>query len=295
VRVEPEVLEVALPTVRLSCLAWGPADGALVVALHGFPDTAWTWRHLGPFLAEHGMRVVAPHLRGYAPSGLADDGCYHVGALMSDAVALHRELGGDDRAVLVGHDWGAITANALGAHPESPYPRIVSLAVPPLGAMAGAPLRLTPRQLRLSWYTLFNQLPLLPERSVDLWLPRLWQDWSPGYDASEDLARVDAAWPNRAHVAAAVDYYRAIRAPWRVSRPYRAWARTLNGIPEVPMLLLHGADDGCLQREFAEHAATRLPSSARFELVPDAGHFLQVERPNVVNELVADFIARGGA
>ena len=85
-----------------------------MVALHGFPDTAWTWRHLGPHLAARGHRVVAPFLRGYAPSGAADRRRYHVGALMADAVALHDALGGDDRAVLVGHDWGAIAANALG-------------------------------------------------------------------------------------------------------------------------------------------------------------------------------------
>jgi pimeloyl-ACP methyl ester carboxylesterase len=287
---DPSTLTVSLPAVDLSCLSWGPADGSLVLALHGFPDTAWTWRHLGPHLAARGHRVVAPFLRGYAPSGLATDG-YHVGALMADAVALHAELGGNDRTVLVGHDWGAIAANALGAHPDSPYRRIVSLAVPPLGAVQGAPLRLTPRQLRLSWYTMFNQLPLLPERTVDRWLPRLWREWSPGYDAAEDVALVRAAWPTRAHVSAAVGYYRAIRAPWAAPAAYRSWARTLTGIPTVPQLVLHGADDGCMQAEYAEHAAARLPRTARFELVPDAGHFLQVERPELVNRLVADFVA----
>jgi len=290
---EPEVLDVELPEVRLSCLAWGPADGPLVVALHGFPDTAWTWRHLGPALAAQGLRLVAPHLRGYAPSGLAADGCYHVGALMADAVGLFDELGGDDRTVLVGHDWGAITANALGAHPDSPYRRVVALAVPPLGAMQGAPVRLAPRQLRQSWYTIFNQLPLLPERTVDRWLPKLWRDWSPGYDAAEDVALVRAAWPTRRHVGAAVGYYRAVRAPWTVPAAYRAWARTLNGLPTVPQLVLHGTDDGCMQAAYAEHAATNLPDTARFELVPGAGHFLQVEQPDRVNGLVADFITGG--
>jgi pimeloyl-ACP methyl ester carboxylesterase len=289
---DPDLLEVTLPAVRLSCLAWGPADGPLVVALHGFPDTAWTWRHLGPVLAARGHRVVAPFLRGYAPSGLGDS--QHVGALMADAVALHDELGGDERTALVGHDWGAIAATALGAHPDSPYRRVVALAVPPLGAMTGVPLRLAPRQVRMSWYTLFNQLPLLPERTVDRWLPRLWRDWSPGYDAAADVARVRAAWPTRDHVRAAVGYYRALRAPWRVPAAYRSWARTLQEVPTVPLLVLHGVGDGCLQAAFAEHAAGHLPDTARLELVPGAGHFLQLERPDVVNGLVADFLAAEG-
>jgi pimeloyl-ACP methyl ester carboxylesterase len=289
--IDPERLEVGLPEVRLSCLVWGPSTGPLVVALHGFPDTAWTWRHLGPSLAARGHRVVAPFLRGYAPSGLADS--YHVAALMADAVGLYRELGGDDRTVLVGHDWGAITANALGAHPESPYRRIVSLAVPPLGAMNGAPMRLAPRQVRMSWYTLFNQLPVLPERTADRWLPRLWRNWSPGYDATEDVARVRAAWPTGAHVAAAVGYYRAVRAPWRVPVAYRRWMTTLQGVPTVPQLVVHGADDGCMQAAYAEHAGRHLPATARFELVSGAGHFLQLERPDEVNELVADFLRDG--
>src|ERR1700759_4036682 len=114
--VAPNSVEVRLPAVRLECLAWGPDDGPLVGPRHGFPDTAWPWPPLGPALAARGHRVVAPFLRGYAPSGLADDGSYHVGALMADAVALHRGLGGDDRAALVGHDWGAIAANALAAN-----------------------------------------------------------------------------------------------------------------------------------------------------------------------------------
>ena len=84
----PETLEVDLPAVRLSCLAWGPADGPLVVALHGFPDTAWTWRRVAPLLAEHGWRVAAPFLRGFAPSGIPSDGDYYV------RVTDHLERGG---------------------------------------------------------------------------------------------------------------------------------------------------------------------------------------------------------
>ncbi|HYH88455.1 MAG TPA: alpha/beta fold hydrolase, partial [Solirubrobacteraceae bacterium] len=82
-------------------------SGPLALCLHGFPDSAWTWRHLLPELAQAGFHAVAPFMRGYAPTDLAADGSYQLGALVADAVALHSVLDGDERAVLIGHDWGA--------------------------------------------------------------------------------------------------------------------------------------------------------------------------------------------
>ena len=92
----PATIEVELDHVRLSALTWGPAQGPLALLLHGFPDSAHTWRHLGPVLAAEGWRVVAPFTRGYAPSSVPADGRSDVGALMDDAVGLHAALGGDE-------------------------------------------------------------------------------------------------------------------------------------------------------------------------------------------------------
>jgi len=285
-------LVLDLPQVTLSALAWGPEDGPLVLALHGFPDTAWTWRHLGPHLASLGWRVVAPNLRGYAPSGLPRDGSFHVGAIVADAVALHERLGGDDRAVLVGHDWGAIAGNALNGHEDSPFAKAVTLAVPPMQAMAGLDLRLMARQARHSWYIAFNQLPWLPERAQERLVRKLWRDWSPGYDAREDLHHVLAAIADPAHRSAPFDYYRALARPWTVPDSYRSWQSTLDAMPAHPLLYLHGADDGCLEVGYAEKAAAVLPDVAEVVVVPDAGHFLQLEQPVAVNELVAGFLGR---
>src|SRR3954470_14676880 len=113
---DAQTLRIEANGMTFAALAWGPEDGPLALCLHGYPDTARTWRHLGPHLAQRGRRVVAPYMRGYAPTGLAPDGRYQLGALARDAEALHRALGGDDRAVLIGHDWGAATAYAVAAH-----------------------------------------------------------------------------------------------------------------------------------------------------------------------------------
>lgn len=290
----------ALEPVTLASLTWGDPDDVrrpLALLLHGFPDTAHTWRHLGPALAEAGYRVVAPFTRGYAPSDLPADGSYHVPALMDDALGLHRALGGDDRAVLVGHDWGAITANGIAASAANPFGAVVALSVPPIAAMnprrddAIHWLRILPRQAALSWYTLFNQLPRLPERAFDRLVAHLWRRWSPGYDASTDLAHLDAALPDDARKAAALGYYRAQPRVRRLPARYRPLARDWVGPPRVPLLYLHGADDGCLDARWAARIGDRLPAGSRVAVVDDAGHFLQLERPAAVNALVLEFVA----
>jgi len=276
----PREYDVVLPSHTVRVLEWGPADGPLVVALHGFPDTALTWRRLAPLLAEAGWRVAAPYLRGYAPSGIPSDADYSVRALAGDAVALHGMLGGDDRSVLLGHDWGAITTNAVAGDPGSPYAAHVALAVPPMSRMNPTRSTLGPwaaamvRQPLHSWYIAVNQVPGLAERRFDLLAARLWRLWSPGYDATEDLAHLHDAVPDRAHAKAVVSYYRALLGPG--IKPALAE-------PVQPLLVLHGADDRCL-----EPALARLAGATT---VAGAGHFLQLEQPDAVAGEIIGFLA----
>src|SRR5262252_8591367 len=90
-------------------------SGPLALCLHGFPDSAQTWRDLLPELADAGFRAVAPFMRGYAPTAVPADGRYQMGVLAADAIALHEALGADERAVIVGHDWGAGAAHGAAA------------------------------------------------------------------------------------------------------------------------------------------------------------------------------------
>ncbi len=186
------------PAVELKALTWGPPDGPIALCLHGFPDTAYGWRKVAPRLAESGWRVVAPFMRGYAPSSIPSDGSYHIGALMDDALQIRAAIGGTERDVVIGHDWGAMAANGLAAIPDSPFARAVIMSVPPAAAFRGRVpdtarlLAQIPPQLLRSWYIMYFQLPWLPERSASWVLPRLLEMWSPGYDAKADLRHVDA-------------------------------------------------------------------------------------------------------
>jgi len=121
-------------TVRANGLQFGVLEagsGPLALCLHGFPDAAYTWRHMLPALAGAGFHAVAPFMRGYAPTAVPADGAYHLGALVADAVALHEVLGGDANAVLIGHDWGAEAAYGAAAFAPGRWRRLVTLAVPP--------------------------------------------------------------------------------------------------------------------------------------------------------------------
>lgn len=278
--------------VEFAYLEWGPADGPLALLLHGFPDSAHTWRLLGPVLAERGLHAVAPFLRGYAPTSVPADGRYQTGALALDACRLHEALGGDGRAVIVGHDWGAMATYGAAAFAPERWSRVVASAVPPAGAMTGGFLSYD--QLRRSWYMFFFQSPLADVvvpmddlRFVD----RLWADWSPGYDAAEDLELLKPSLREPANLAAALGYYRATLGTTPPA-PELADVQTATQQPTPqPTLYLHGADDGCVGVELATSAAAFLPAEgSRVEIVDGAGHFSHLERPDVVNPLIADFL-----
>ena len=269
----------------------GPADGPLALLLHGFPDTHHTWRHLVGPLSDAGYHVVAPAMRGYAPSDVPADGRYQTAALSLDAIALTDAFGGDERSVLIGHDWGAVAAYGAAAYSPQTWSKMVTMAVPPTASVAEAFLRYD--QLQRSWYMFFfqNALSDLVVPMDDLeFIARLWQDWSPGYDGSVDVDHVRAALGEPERVAAALGYYRAMFDPTLHDPNLQAAQDALGLATPIPTLYLHGADDGCFGLDSIGDPLSTLPTGSEVEVIPDAGHFLQLEQPTAVAAAVLRFL-----
>ena len=155
---EPSLHHVDVNGVDFAYLALG--DGPLALCLHGFPDSAHTWRHLLPRLADAGYRAVAPFLRGYAPTAVPADGRYQTGVLALDAIGFHEALGGDDQAVIIGHDWGAPADVGRGgprARPVAAGRRRSPCRPAARWAPRSSP---TGRSSSARWYMFFFQHPL---------------------------------------------------------------------------------------------------------------------------------------
>jgi pimeloyl-ACP methyl ester carboxylesterase len=121
-------------------------------------------------------------------------------------------------------------------------------------------------------------------RRRDGLLDRLWQDWSPGYDAAEDLARAKESLRHPANLTAAISYYRD-PVPGAVV-PYAAEEQAASRQARQPTLYLHGSVDGCITVELVRGAERHLAPGSRMLVVEGAGHFPHLERPEEVNEQI---------
>ena len=269
--------------------------GPLVLCLHGFPDNACTYRDLAPALADAGFRVVAPFMRGYAPTGRPQDERYQSVLLAQDAVALIAALG-EERAYVVGHDWGALATYGAAALAPERVRRIVTLAAAHPATLLGA-LATNYDMIKGGWHAYFFQMPFA-EHAVAAndyeFVEKWWRDASPEYEIPREVMEsVKGTFRQPGVVTAAINYYRHTMNPANRDPTLAALQEQVTTTPTpVPALALHGTKDRPGRLEAFEGMDQFFAAGLEKVILPGTGHFLHLERPGEVNAKIVEFLRR---
>jgi pimeloyl-ACP methyl ester carboxylesterase len=309
--------DVTANGIRIHCVEQG--TGPLVLLCHGFPEGWYSWRDQLPALASAGYHAVAPDMRGYgrteAPPKIAS---YSVLDIVGDMIGLVSALG-EKQAIIVGHDWGANIAWHAALFRPDVFPAVAGLSVPfrqrgpapPLlmlrkagmfthywfhfqePGVAEAEFERDPRAaLRRILYSISGDAP--PEtRQLTLqpgkgWLantvdPERLPDWF----TEADLDHMAAEF-SRSGFRGGLNWYRNIDRNWELTAP---WA---GAVIRQPALFLAGSVDPVISAGSGAAAVLALPSTVpgltRKLLIPGAGHFVQQERPRIVNDAIIEFL-----
>jgi pimeloyl-ACP methyl ester carboxylesterase len=270
--------------IRLNVAMNGPEDGPLVILLHGFPEFSYGWKNQIADLTAAGYRIWAPDQRGYhlsdKPRGIK---AYAIDQLAADAVGLI-DAAGQEKAYIVGHDWGAAVAWWI----VEKYPdRVIKMVVMnvPNGRVMIKHLRSSFAQLKKSWYIFFFQIPWLPEfvlkRHNWAFAAKILQSSShEGTFSEEDLVHYRRAWSQPRAFHSMLNWYRAfLQRP-----PSASTSRKIT----VPTLLIWGAQDTALGREMAQPSID-LCENGQLVFIEDATHWVQHDAPKRVNRLIRSF------
>lgn len=288
------LLNVTANGIEFSYYEKRPVDdkAPLVLCLHGFPDTAYTFIELAEELAAAGYRVVVPFMRGYYPTAQPSDGDYSLPTLARDVAALIEALyegEGEPRAALIGHDWGGLsayhTANLVPARVTS----LTVLAVPHMGSA-----KMSWQQFKNIWYTLFFQLPKLPEyvirRKNFRFIDFLYRLWSPNWgDSSAHREAIKSVMSHPGAVEATLGYYRCM-----VQKPTDESKQLLRQSTSLPALWVMGQEDRCVHIGQVDNLEAAFTAGVELFTV-SAGHFPHSEKPAEVTAKILQFLQRQNA
>jgi pimeloyl-ACP methyl ester carboxylesterase len=273
--------------------ALAAGEGPVVLLLHGFPDGPETFAAQLPALAAAGYRAVTPVMRGYAASSIPASGDYHVASLAADVHAWVQQLGGP--VDLIGHDWGSSVAHAAVVAAPGLFRSLTVIAVPHPGRFAELAAK-DPEQMARSGYFVDLVAPGAATRFLadDLaYLDGLWRKWSPGWAIpASELETMHRVFREPGVLDAALAWYRQALMPADEAAAARAGTLMAATVP-VPTLGIVGAEDGCVSAAVftAAMAAADYPAGVRTEVMPNAGHFVQREAPDLVNAALVDFLS----
>jgi pimeloyl-ACP methyl ester carboxylesterase len=253
-------------------------SGPAVLLLHGWPDSHRLWRHQVDALGAAGFRTIAPDLRGFGESDRPDDvDAYGLLTMVGDVIGMLDHLG-VSRAHVVGHDWGAALAWIIAAFAPERVDHLAVLSVGHPRSFRDAGFE----QREKSWYMLLFQF----EGVAEEWLSaddfanfRAWSQHPDPDAAVADLARPGA-------LTASLNWYRANLPPAALIEPPLE-------IPAVsaPTLGIWSSGDFALTEAQMSGSAAHVTGPWRYERVEGAGHWLQLEQPEVVSRLLSDFLS----
>jgi pimeloyl-ACP methyl ester carboxylesterase len=276
----------------------GPADGAAVVLLHGFPYDIHSYVDVAPLLAERGCRVIVPYLRGYGPTRFRDAATPRSGeqaAIGSDLIALLDALA-IPRAVFAGYDWGGRAACVGAALWPERCTGLVSVNGYLIQDIAHA-LRPAPVKQELAyWYQWYFQTErgragLAANRREIGQL--LWTQWSPNWNFdAECFERSAVAFDNPDYVDVAIHSYRHRYGLAAGDPRYADIQRRLDALPPitVPAITLDGDADGVIAATDGSAQAAKFTGPRTHRVISRAGHNLPQEEPEAFTAAVMELI-----
>ena len=272
--------------IKLHCKVAG--DGPLMILLHGFPEFWYSWRKQIPALSQH-YKVVVPDMRGFndsdKPEGIKS---YSMQTLVDDVRGLITAFG-EEKAIIVGHDWGGAVSWVLASYFPEAVDKLITLNIPVPAEMKKQIYGGNFKQIRKSWYILFFQIPWLPEwlmkRNLRNTFERTFKGWSfnPHAFTDADIDQYVAAYQKPGVLNATINYYRA-----SIRYAQRTDSKKAVKI-EKPVLMIWGENDRALGKELTYNTGNYC-SDLDIKYIPNCSHWVQHEQPELVNQYILDFL-----
>ena len=273
-------MEIPVGEFVFDARAAGPADGKLVLLLHGFPQTSWEWRSQLQALGEAGYRAVAPDQRGYSsrarPEGVSN---YEVQHLVADVLAIADWLGGH-QFHLVGHDWGAAVAWAVGGTHQERLRTLNIVSVPHPKAFATALADSQDQRDKSSYIQLFREEGKAEEvLGEDDFLRLRMRLNTCGTEADTD--EYMSVLGQDGCLTAALNWYRAMQA---------GLVGDIGPIT-MPTMFVWSTNDIALGREGAEATGQYIDGPYRFEVLEGVSHWIPEQAADDLNKLLLEHLS----